>query len=117
MNDRFSPFLIYYASGYRINTECDHEFMPAGIPEWNKRKRLGQILRNAGDIRFDEFINLARALGFIIARTRGSHHILKHPGIDELINLQNVRGKAKPYQVRQFLRLVEKYHLKFEDER
>jgi hypothetical protein len=28
-----------------------------------------------------------------------------------LLNLQEVRGKAKPYQIRQFLRLVEKYNL------
>jgi hypothetical protein len=35
-----------------------------------------------------------------------------HPQIRELVNLQEVNGKAKPYQVRQFLRLVELYDLK-----
>jgi hypothetical protein len=34
-----------------------------------------------------------------------------HPQVRELLNLQEVRGKAKPYQVSQFLKLVEKYNL------
>jgi hypothetical protein len=32
------------------------------------------------------------------------------------VNLQDVRGRAKPYQIRQFLRLVERYNLKTEDD-
>jgi hypothetical protein len=32
--------------------------------------------------------------------------------VRELVNLQEVGGKAKPYQVRQFLRIVERYDLK-----
>jgi len=39
-----------------------------------------------------------------------------HPAVTELLNLQNVNGRAKPYQVRQFLRLVEKHHLAMEGE-
>ena len=31
--------------------------------------------------------------------------------VPELVNLQRMKGKAKPYQIRQFLRLVEEYHL------
>ena len=30
--------------------------------------------------------------------------------------MQSVRGEAKPYQIRQFLRLVERYNLKLEDD-
>lgn len=37
-------------------------------------------------------------------------------GAAELVNLQNARGKAKPYQIRQFLKLVEEYNLKLEDD-
>ncbi len=36
--------------------------------------------------------------------------------VRELVNLQNVNGKAKPYQVRQFFQLVEKYNLQLGDE-
>ncbi|MCI0427593.1 MAG: hypothetical protein L0Z46_06225 [Nitrospiraceae bacterium] len=47
---------------------------------------------------------------------RGSHHVFAHPTLRELVNLQEVGGKAKPYQVRQLLDLVERYNLQFEDE-
>jgi hypothetical protein len=33
-----------------------------------------------------------------------------------LVNLQNVNGKAKPYQVKQLLRLIERYNLHMEEE-
>jgi len=36
--------------------------------------------------------------------------------VTELINLQNVNGKAKPYQIKQFLEIVERYNLQLEDE-
>jgi len=32
-----------------------------------------------------------------------------------MVNLQDVYGEAKPYQLRQFLRLIERYDLKLED--
>jgi len=38
-----------------------------------------------------------------------------HPDLDQLVNLQEVRGEAKPYQIRQFLRLVERYNLRMGD--
>jgi len=42
---------------------------------------------------------------------KGSHHIFVRPGVRELVNLQDVHSKAKPYQVRQLLDLVERYNL------
>ena len=45
----------------------------------------------------------------------GSHHVFVHPDIPELVNLQDVNGEAKPYQIRQLLRLVERYNLRLED--
>jgi predicted RNA binding protein YcfA (HicA-like mRNA interferase family) len=59
--------------------------------------------------------DLAEAFGFRLSRISGSHHIFVHPDIPELVNLQSVKGQAKPYQVKQFLRLVERYDLKLED--
>jgi predicted RNA binding protein YcfA (HicA-like mRNA interferase family) len=56
-------------------------------------------------------LRLAENFGFRLSRSSGSHHILVHPKVRELLNLQDVRGKAKPYQVSQFLKLVEKYNL------
>jgi hypothetical protein len=59
---------------------------------------------------------LVETLGFSLVRVSGSHHIFAHPGIPELVNLQEVRGQSKPYQIRQFLRLVERYNLTLEDD-
>jgi len=59
---------------------------------------------------------LAEAFGFQLARVSGSHHVFSNPNVQELLNLQEVRGEAKPYQIRQFLRLVERYNLRLEDQ-
>jgi predicted RNA binding protein YcfA (HicA-like mRNA interferase family) len=60
--------------------------------------------------------SLAEGFGFRLDRVSGSHHIFVHEGISELVNLQEVRGEAKPYQIRQFLKLVERYNLRLEDD-
>ena len=67
-------------------------------------------------MQFNEMVTLVEAFGFRLSRVKGSHHIFVHPQVQELLNLQNVGGKAKPYQVRQFLRLVERYDLAMGDE-
>jgi hypothetical protein len=61
-------------------------------------------------------VNLVESFGFKLNRTDGGHDIFSRPGIPELVNLQDVKGQAKPYQIRQFLKLVEKHDLKLEDE-
>jgi hypothetical protein len=40
------------------------------------------------------------AIGFIFRGGRGSHRIYAKNGINEMLNFQNVHGKAKPYQLR-----------------
>jgi len=80
------------------------------------RKLLRRIVVSPHNVRFQEMLALAEALGFRVARTEGSHHILTHPGIPELLNLQDVKGQAKPYQVRQLLQLVERYNLTLEED-
>ncbi|MBC8487701.1 MAG: type II toxin-antitoxin system HicA family toxin [Bacteroidetes bacterium] len=80
-----------------------------------KQKLLDKILKGSKNIHFNDFVNLVEIYGFKLSRTKGSHHIYIHKHVDELINLQNVKGKAKPYQVRQFLKLIEKYNINMED--
>lgn len=82
----------------------------------NKKKLLRRLLASPNNARFDEVRGLAEAFGFVLARVTGSHHIFNHPSIPELLNLQEVSGQAKPYQVRQFLRLVERHNLTLGDE-
>lgn len=77
----------------------------------NRTKLFQKVLAGSKNIRFDEMRRLVEAFGFHQARITGSHHIFTHPQVQELVNLQEVNGKVKPYQIRQFLNLVEKYDL------
>lgn len=81
-----------------------------------KHKLLQKILVGMNNVRFQELQKLVEAYGFNLERITGSHHIYGHPQIPEVVNLQEVKGKAKPYQVRQFLSLVEKYNLSLGEE-
>lgn len=81
----------------------------------NKRKLLLKVLSGPDNVRFDDMVTLVEAFGFRLSRVKGSHHIFVHPALPELVNLQERNGKAKPYQVRQFLELVEQYNLQLED--
>ena len=80
-----------------------------------KEKLLQKVLSGSRNIRFGDMMTLVNAFGFRLSRTSGSHHIFSHPGIAELINLQEVHGQAKPYQIKQFLNLIERYNLTMED--
>jgi len=80
------------------------------------RKVLEKALAGSKDIRFSEAAALAEGFGFHLSRVSGSHHIFVHPQVRELVNLQDVNGKAKPYQIRQLLELVERYDLRLRDE-
>ena len=76
-----------------------------------KRKLLAKALAGSKNLRFSDLVALVEAFGFYLSRVNGSHHIFVHAKLQEIVNLQEINGKAKPYQVRQFLRLVEQYDL------
>ncbi|NJK54514.1 MAG: type II toxin-antitoxin system HicA family toxin [Pleurocapsa sp. SU_5_0] len=80
-----------------------------------KKKLLEKILSGSKNIQFDEMVSLVEAFGFRLDRVSGSHHIFKHPDIPDLVNIQNRKGKAQPYQVRQFLAIVEENSLKLKE--
>lgn len=75
-------------------------------------KLLERILHGASDanIGFEELCQLLRRLGFD-ERMRGSHHMFRKQGVQELINLQRDGNKAKVYQVRQVRSVLLKYRL------
>jgi len=75
------------------------------------RKVLQKIPSVSKDVAFSDVAQLVEAFGFDLARMRGSHHIFTHPGIPEPVNFQDMKGRAKPYQIRRFIRLVERYNL------
>jgi len=82
-----------------------------------KRKTLQKILAGSKNIRFPDIKELVEGFGFRLSRTDGSHHIFVHPDIPELVNLQEVKGQTKPYQMRQFLKLIERHNLKLEEDK
>lgn len=72
---------------------------------------LAAVRAGSNNISFSDMIALVEAFGFRLSRVSGSHHIFSHPMVQEQVNLQEVNGKAKPYQARQFLQLVDRYEL------
>jgi predicted RNA binding protein YcfA (HicA-like mRNA interferase family) len=82
----------------------------------NPRELLKLIVASPANVQFDDFVALVCAFGFRLRRTSGSHHIFGRDDVREFVNIQNVGGEAKPYQIRQFLRVVERYNLTLETE-
>lgn len=83
----------------------------------NRKKLLQRLSEGAlGNVAFADLRGLVEAFGFRLDRTSGSHRIFVHAVVPELVNLQEVKGEAKPYQIRQFPRLVERYDLALEND-
>ncbi|MCL2739679.1 MAG: type II toxin-antitoxin system HicA family toxin [Oscillospiraceae bacterium] len=80
----------------------------------NKDKLLQKVIANQHNVKYNDFVVLIESFGFAKKRTNGSHSIFRHSDISEIINIQNVKGEAKPYQIKQFLAIVEKYDLRME---
>ena len=77
-----------------------------------RRKLLKRLVEgNLRNVSFADLLSLAQGFGFRPERISGSHHVLSHPALPELLSLQEVKGEGKPYQIRQFLRMVERYDL------
>jgi len=75
------------------------------------RKIYEKLLFSPQNVRFEDFCKVLEAFGYRLDRTKGSHHIYEHPRAIRPLNVQSCRGEAKPYQIRQFLRDVEEFHL------
>lgn len=73
---------------------------------------LAAVLRGASDnnIGFTDLRHLLESLGFEV-RIKGDHFIYTKAGIVEIINIQPIGSKAKPYQVKQIRNLILKHKL------
>jgi len=84
-------------------------------PPMNRKKLLRRLAQGAmQNVAFADMVNLIEGYGFKLNRISGSHHIFVHDDVPELVNIQKVGDKAKPYQIRQFLRLVSRYNMSLE---
>jgi predicted RNA binding protein YcfA (HicA-like mRNA interferase family) len=79
------------------------------------KKILAKVLAGSRNIAFSDFVLLVEGFGFHLSRVSCSHHIFVHDSVKELVNLQDVNGQVKPYQVKQFMQLIERYNLQLED--
>jgi len=84
------------------------------MTEWEKL--IEQARNSPNNMRFNDLCKLAELAGFIRRKGgKGSHALFYHPGIpnarDSAIPLQERGGKAKSYQVRELLDLIEEYGL------
>lgn len=67
------------------------------------------------NVSYSDFVELVLAFGFVYVRRRGSHRRYQRPGIAKELDLQPLKGEAKPYQIRQFLDTIREYGLTMED--
>ena len=75
-------------------------------------KKIWWLIRSGSrNVEFDDLVKVTQAFGFVHSRTTGSHHIFGHSKVPGMLNLQRDGHQAKPYQIRQFVKLVEKYGL------
>lgn len=75
-------------------------------------KLLLSILRGTKDksILFANLRSVLDRLGFQ-CRIKGDHFIYTRDGVEEIINIQPVGNKAKPYQVKHVRNIILKYQL------
>ena len=74
-------------------------------------KLYAQLLASRTSMRFRDFQRILKAFGFELDRVNGSHHQYKHPLASRPLSIQPRGNEAKPYQVDQFLDIVEEFGL------
>lgn len=80
-------------------------------------KILDMVLRGTSDanIAFSDLCSLLKRLEFS-ERIRGDHHIFTRDDVEEILNIQPKRAKAKAYQVKQIRTVIHRYRLAGKDE-
>ena len=72
---------------------------------------LKLLLANSDrNFEFEDLVKILTTAEFDV-RIKGSHHIFTKEGVEEIINIQPISNKAKPYQVKQVRELLLKYKL------
>lgn len=77
----------------------------------DKKEIYKKLNSNPKNIRFEMVCKAAKIFGFKFRGGKGSHKIYVKNGVREMLNFQNIKGKVKPYQVKQLLKIIKKYKL------
>ena len=78
------------------------------------RKRIAlynKLKKSKNNLRFERLCLIAESFDFRFKGGKGSHRIYVKKGIKEMLNFQNVGGKAKPYLVNQLIKVIENNNL------
>ncbi len=74
----------------------------------NTEKLLEQMRREPANVRFNDLKKVCEIYFGKPRQDGSSHAVFKTPWPgDPRVNIQNAKGKAKPYQVRQVLQAIE----------
>ena len=72
-------------------------------------KLLTAVRKSPNNVRFSDLAHLCDAYFGEPRHKASSHRIYRTPWpADPRVNIQNAKGKAKPYQVRQVIKAIEK---------
>jgi hypothetical protein len=83
------------------------------VPMAQIEKILEMMRREPGNVSFNDFKKVCVSYFGQSRQDGSSRAIFKTPWPgDPRVNIQNARGKAKPYQVRQVLQAIEKLGIK-----
>lgn len=77
----------------------------------NRPELLEELKENPRKVRFARLCKIAEDFGFQTRKGAGSHRVYFREEIQEILNFQNEAEWAKAYQVRQFIKVIEKYSL------
>jgi predicted RNA binding protein YcfA (HicA-like mRNA interferase family) len=78
-------------------------------------KLFARLVASPQSMRFRDFQRVLEAFGFTHEGTKGSHHKYDHPLASRPLSIQPKGNMAKPYQIDQFLDMVEEFGLKIDE--
>ena len=79
---------------------------------------IDEMRNNTSGIRFADLCKVCEHFFGQARQTSGSHRVYKTPWIgDPRVNVQNDKGKAKVYQVRQVLKAIEQMEIEYGTEK
>ena len=78
-------------------------------------KLYQHLIASRSSVPFRDFQRVLEAFGFKLDRVRGSHQNYKHIAVPRPLSIQPRGNMAKPYQIDQFLDIVEEFGLKIDE--
>lgn len=78
-------------------------------------KLYERLVASRSSMPFRDFQRILHAFGFSLDRVNGGHHNYKHTAVPRPLSVQPRGNMAKPYQIDQFLDMVEEFGLEIGD--